>query len=148
MDRRAGAPLLKTEEAWLPSPAGEVVAAQRGVACTERCRKMGRRCEDVEMEFANTCEALQSVSLGCLPARLPPALLFSHKPPHLLLLSLFCAPQVFPCEGGCGHQVGDEIPAYVSDPSANTYRQCLTSEQKMPRCGASHRSTSRVCRCT
>ena len=89
MDRRAGAPLLKTEEAWLPSPAGEVVAAQRGVACTERCRKMGRRCEDVEMEFANTCEALQSVSLGCLPARLPPALLFSHKPPHLLLLSLF-----------------------------------------------------------
>mmetsp|Transcript_3252 Transcript_3252/g.7511 ORF Transcript_3252/g.7511 Transcript_3252/m.7511 type:complete len:324 (-) Transcript_3252:400-1371(-) len=53
----------------------------------------------------------------------------------------------FPCEGGCGHQVGDEIPAYVPDRQAATFGQCLVTDQRMPRCGASHRSTSRLCVC-
>jgi hypothetical protein len=53
----------------------------------------------------------------------------------------------FPCEGGCGHQIGDEIPAYVPDRGADTFGQCLTTEQKMPKCRATHRSTARLCVC-
>ena len=53
----------------------------------------------------------------------------------------------FPCEAGCGHQIGDEIPCYVSDPTSQTYRQCLVTEQRMPRCRASHGSTTRLCVC-
>lgn len=53
----------------------------------------------------------------------------------------------FPCEAGCGHQIGEEIPCYVSDPAAPTYQQCLVTEQRMPRCKAAHRSTTRLCSC-
>jgi hypothetical protein len=53
----------------------------------------------------------------------------------------------FPCENGCGHQIGDEIPCYVSDPAAPTFRQCLVTEQRMPKCSARHPSTSRLCVC-
>ena len=55
--------------------------------------------------------------------------------------------RVFPCEGGCGHQIGNEIPAYVPDRAADTFGQCLVTEQRMPQCGATHRSTARVCAC-
>jgi hypothetical protein len=53
----------------------------------------------------------------------------------------------FPCEAGCGHQVGDEIPCYVSDPQQPTHRQCLISDEGKASCGAAHRSTRRICPC-
>eukprot|EP00439_Symbiodinium_sp_Y106_P046449 s961_g5.t3 len=33
----------------------------------------------------------------------------------------------FPCEEGCGHQVGQEIPCYVHDISKDTGKQCLVT---------------------
>jgi hypothetical protein len=53
----------------------------------------------------------------------------------------------YPCEEGCGHQIGLEIPVYVSDSRAATFRQCLVTEQKMPKCTATHQHTSRLCAC-
>jgi len=53
----------------------------------------------------------------------------------------------FPCENGCGHQVGFELPAYVSDPRADTALQCLVTDEAVSTCKAGHRSTSRLCGC-
>lgn len=42
----------------------------------------------------------------------------------------------FPCENGCGHQVGLEIPCYVHDPSIDTALQCLITDDAIPTCHA------------
>lgn len=55
--------------------------------------------------------------------------------------------QYFPCENGCGHQVGLEIPCYVHDPAIDTALQCLVTDEATPTCHAGHRSTSRLCAC-
>lgn len=34
----------------------------------------------------------------------------------------------FPCEEGCGHQVGEEIPCYVHEASRDTGKQCLVTD--------------------
>jgi hypothetical protein len=54
---------------------------------------------------------------------------------------------VFACEAGCGHQIGDELPAYVTDPTERTYRQCLITDGAHNTCQFSHRATQRVCPC-
>ena len=53
----------------------------------------------------------------------------------------------FPCESGCGHQIGTELPAYVVDSSQPTFRQCLVTDVSAASCSASHRSTRRLCVC-
>lgn len=53
----------------------------------------------------------------------------------------------FPCENGCGHQVGLEIPAYVHDAKLDTALQCLVTDEPMPTCQAGHKSTTRMCAC-
>jgi hypothetical protein len=53
----------------------------------------------------------------------------------------------FACEGGCGHQIGLELPAYVADRRAATAGQCLVTDGPMPRCAASHPATARLCAC-
>lgn len=53
----------------------------------------------------------------------------------------------FPCESGCGHQVGQEIPCYVHDTSRDTAQQCLVTDDVMSVCTASHPSTTRLCAC-
>ena len=55
--------------------------------------------------------------------------------------------RLFPCEAGCGHQIGEEIPCYVQDRTQVTHQQCLTTDGAVRSCDASHRSTSRVCPC-
>lgn len=55
--------------------------------------------------------------------------------------------KVFPCENGCGHQVGQEIPAYVHEPGRDTYQQCLVTDDVISTCDARHHSTTRLCRC-
>ncbi|KAL3905607.1 MAG: hypothetical protein SGPRY_010856, partial [Prymnesium sp.] len=42
----------------------------------------------------------------------------------------------FPCEAGCGHQVGPELPAYASSSSLDTYKQCLVTDIAISTCGA------------
>lgn len=54
---------------------------------------------------------------------------------------------VFACEAGCGHQIGQEIPCYVNDPTQVTHQQCLTTDGAPTSCKAQHRSTARVCPC-
>lgn len=53
----------------------------------------------------------------------------------------------FACEGGCGHQIGFELPAYVADRRAATSGQCLVTDGPMPRCAATHPATERLCAC-
>lgn len=53
----------------------------------------------------------------------------------------------FPCEGGCGHQVGPEIPSYVHDASIETALQCIVTDESMPTCIGAHKSTTRLCAC-
>jgi len=55
--------------------------------------------------------------------------------------------KLFPCEAGCGHQVGAEIPAYVVERSQLTFQQCLTSDELSESCNAAHSATRRVCPC-
>jgi hypothetical protein len=55
--------------------------------------------------------------------------------------------RAFPCEAGCGHQIGTEIPCYVTDSLAATFQQCLVTDAAISNCAASHRSTSRLCVC-
>lgn len=54
---------------------------------------------------------------------------------------------VFPCEEGCAHQVGMELPAYVTEPREPTYRQCLVTFMATLNCVKSHAHTSRLCAC-
>mmetsp|Transcript_17669 Transcript_17669/g.40943 ORF Transcript_17669/g.40943 Transcript_17669/m.40943 type:complete len:785 (+) Transcript_17669:26-2380(+) len=53
----------------------------------------------------------------------------------------------FPCEGGCAHQVGQELPAYVVDEKQPTRQQCLVTFISKMTCAASHASTRRLCAC-
>jgi len=53
----------------------------------------------------------------------------------------------FPCEDGCGHQVGQEIPAYVHDRSRDTALQCLVTDDALPTCAAHVVVTTRLCAC-
>jgi hypothetical protein len=55
--------------------------------------------------------------------------------------------KVFPCEAGCGHQTGLEIPCYVHDTTQITRQQCLTTLTPALKCEASHPSTQRLCPC-
>lgn len=52
----------------------------------------------------------------------------------------------FPCESGCGFQVGEDIPNYVSDSRDRNAKMCLVTDE-IPRCQASHPSTARLCPC-
>ena len=53
----------------------------------------------------------------------------------------------FPCEAGCGHQVGTELPAYATAPDLDTHQQCLVSDIAVPVCSAAFRKTARLCSC-
>ena len=55
--------------------------------------------------------------------------------------------QAFPCEAGCGHQVGIEIPCYVHVAGRDTEHQCLITDEEVSRCAAAYASTSRLCAC-
>ena len=54
---------------------------------------------------------------------------------------------LFPCEAGCGHQMGAELPAYVPDPSVATFQQCLIFTEGAASCKSAHKSTARACAC-
>lgn len=56
--------------------------------------------------------------------------------------------KAFPCEDGCGHQVGQEIPAYVHDKTRDTALQCLVTDDAIPSCAAKVPVTTRLCVCT
>mmetsp|Transcript_49466 Transcript_49466/g.115681 ORF Transcript_49466/g.115681 Transcript_49466/m.115681 type:complete len:563 (-) Transcript_49466:70-1758(-) len=55
--------------------------------------------------------------------------------------------KAFPCEHGCGHQAGKEIPCYVHDETRDTSLQCLVTDTSISKCAASHQSTTRLCAC-
>ena len=56
--------------------------------------------------------------------------------------------KAFPCEHGCGHQLGTELPAYVTSPQEATFGQCLmTNHAKPSTCDAKHQATVRLCPC-
>ena len=54
---------------------------------------------------------------------------------------------LFPCEAGCGHQVGSELPAYAHQASLDTHRQCLVSDIAFSKCEAKFAKTTRLCFC-
>lgn len=55
--------------------------------------------------------------------------------------------KLFPCEAGCGHQVGPELPAYAASPTLDTHRQCLISDIAISTCAAAFAKTERLCTC-
>jgi len=114
VDRRHGEDVLPEQELWRPHPQRQVSKAQPGESCDGLCLRLGKRCQDRELEFVNNCEAMQ---------------------------------REFPCEDGCGHQVGQEIPAYVHDRSRDTALQCLVTDDAIPTCGAHVPVTTRLCVC-
>lgn len=71
-------------------------------------------------------------------------------PAQLQFITDDCAAlrQHFPCEAGCGHQIGREIPCYVDDVSRDTHQVCLVSAGDTPSlCNASFHATIRLCLC-
>lgn len=56
--------------------------------------------------------------------------------------------RAFPCEAGCGHQVGKELPAYVHQQARDTGMQCLMTDDALPTCAAQCQATTRLCVCT
>eukprot|EP00929_Paragymnodinium_shiwhaense_P084326 TRINITY_DN4507_c0_g1_i1.p1 TRINITY_DN4507_c0_g1~~TRINITY_DN4507_c0_g1_i1.p1 ORF type:complete len:836 (-),score=194.41 TRINITY_DN4507_c0_g1_i1:209-2716(-) len=54
----------------------------------------------------------------------------------------------FGCEAGCAHQVGKELPCYVSDDKQPTWRQCLVTFISVMNCESKHKSTRRLCSCS
>lgn len=55
--------------------------------------------------------------------------------------------KAFPCEDGCGHQVGPELPAYVHSKDRDTALQCLVTDDEISQCKASCPATTRLCVC-
>ena len=54
----------------------------------------------------------------------------------------------FPCDAGCGHQLGPELPAFVARPGRDTSGQCLVASGGFtPTCDAKHPATQRLCVC-
>lgn len=56
--------------------------------------------------------------------------------------------QFFPCEKGCEHEVGQDLPAYVNSPGVNSNGLCLFSTDVQPICDFSIQVTQRLCTCT
>ena len=117
VDRRRGADFLAPAEGLRPKAGLLVVAAGPGQA--------GVSCAALCAQKGKRCEEQQ--------------LEFVND----------CAPllKAFPCEAGCGHQVGIEIPAYVHDASRDTGHQCLTTDEAVSSCAAAHPATRRLCAC-
>lgn len=70
--------------------------------------------------------------------------------PRLLVFADRCEllREHFPCPGGCGHQLGPELPAFVAKPGRDTSGQCLVSNGGFtPTCDAKHPATQRLCVC-
>jgi len=83
-----------------------------------------------------TCdEACSELGLACDESQLQ----FVNTCHHML--------RAFPCEGGCGHEVGDDLPAYVHDERMATAGQCLLFDSGSPKCDRGHPSTTRLCGC-
>ena len=69
---------------------------------------------------------------------------------RLLVFADACAALAahFPCPAGCGHQLGVELPAYVTSKAEATAGQCLIANGgATPTCAAKHRATQRLCVC-
>jgi hypothetical protein len=52
----------------------------------------------------------------------------------------------FRCEAGCGHQLGDEIPCYVTERGRDTHAVCLHGDAPS-KCAARFGATRRLCVC-
>lgn len=114
IDRRQGRGFL-FEKDLVPRHADlRAEKANPGESCTNACLRLGLECDNMQLEFLNSCEALKL---------------------H------------FPCEKGCGHQVGLEIPCYVHDKYRDTSLQCLVTDNAASKCGAKHIATTRLCAC-
>jgi len=108
---------IETREQVRPTPGLLFIPAAQGQSCDARC-KQGR--SGVVMH----CAITQFAFLNTCDA----------------------LKKVFPCEKGCGHQTGPDIPNYVPAPHQPTYQQCLISDGG-PDCAASHPDTQRLCPC-
>jgi hypothetical protein len=99
----------------------KVIAAKPGMNCDSACQQLDGnfRCSLIHLEQISF-----PPSRACIMMR-----------------------RLFPCENGCGHQMGLELPAYVSQIGGDTFGQCLSGESSYPTCGSSHSMTSRMCAC-
>ena len=73
-----------------------------------------------------------------------------HCQPKLLPFADTCDALTanFKCTNGCGHQLGIELPAFVTQASEATVGQCLIANGgAVPTCQSKHRATQRLCVC-
>lgn len=171
-DRRI-APYLDESDRERPQPDSTMVAANPGENCVAACARFGVEANLKGMATlggggsggsgasSRSVRALHNrmqERIGGSPAQLPAAgrsagsgrtaakqwtcherdIAFINNCDALLI--------VFPCQGGCGHQSGSEIPCYVSG-TADTFQQCLVTDGAQSTCSASHPVTSRICPC-
>jgi len=55
--------------------------------------------------------------------------------------------KMFPCEQGCSHQVGKDLPAYVASRAEVGFQQCLVTLISPMTCAGMHANTVRLCAC-
>ena len=96
-----------------------MLPASKGKSCTAVCGEHHKKCDPIN---------LQTISY-------PPGKACLMMRTH------------FDCKAGCGHQVGDELPALVVGGNLDTNYQCLTGESAVPKCDAAHPATKRLCSC-
>merc|ERR1712014_565483 len=59
VDRRQSQDLLPPQEQWVKDPQLKAIGANPGEACNGACQRAGLRCEQRQLEYVNTCEALK-----------------------------------------------------------------------------------------
>ena len=106
--------LLNKNERIEQNREAQIIRAKQGESCNSACRNLGLDCDEMQIEFLNSCEAMENI---------------------------------FDCDNGCGHQVGLELPCYVSAKSEATFKQCLITNEGTPNCYASNVNTERACAC-
>eukprot|EP00913_Durusdinium_trenchii_P034220 g32025.t1 len=94
---RLSSPWLPSTEQAFPHEQRHVAAARPGESCAERS------VQDMCQRLRMICSDFELEFINDCAA------LKAH----------------FPCEEGCGHQVGEEIPCYVHEASRDTGKQCL-----------------------
>lgn len=122
IDKRSQSALVPEDIRIRPNPRVVKVAGEKGQSCTEACATQNGRYNGPPM----VCDERE--------------LAFLNSCEDLKEVG-------FACEGGCGHQVGRELPAYVVCASEVTFQQCLATSLPALSCEAKHACTRRVCPC-
>ena len=142
-DRRTAAQFLREDERILPNPAVELVGANAGEDCMDACARAA-----IELNMRGKSGKGKSGSKRAPLAGSPAVNVWQCEGRHFQFINNCEAlARVFECEAGCGHQIGLEIPCYVSAMGEDSYQQCLVTDGARTTCESRHPNTERLCPC-